>query len=357
MGPIPLTWNEALSGVSGSISLAAWIFLLVRLPLFPLTFPLSPSSLPPSPQPTPILPANPSLQVPQLIENYRQSSADGISLTFLLVWMIGDITNLAGALWARLVPTVIALAVYFCFADAILISQCVYYNTLNARRERRRSEAQALREGTTPTEEDALLGGQDGYVSARPQTERTRTSSSGNIGLPGSHRRRSSARSKRSSHDAHRDGLAGILEEEDGSGRRAWIKNAISVILIVVAGVAGWAIAWRAGAWRPTPIGEEESAMPVGAEVLGYVSAVAYLGARIPQIVKNYREKSCEGLSLLFFLLSVLGNVTYGAGVSFTFLFSFLFSPSADGDLLVVSLLSCDQAEMLQCTGNVVGVC
>jgi solute carrier family 66 (lysosomal lysine-arginine transporter), member 1 len=32
--------------------------------------------------------------------------------------------------------------------------------------------------------------------------------------------------------------------------------------------------------------------------------------------VKNQRERSCEGLSLLFFLLSLLGNATYGAGVS-----------------------------------------
>lgn len=49
--------------------------------------------------------------------------------------------------------------------------------------------------------------------------------------------------------------------------------------------------------------------------VLGYFSAVCYLCARIPQIVKNHREKSCEGLALLFFLLSLTGNVTYGASL------------------------------------------
>lgn len=35
-------------------------------------------------------------QVPQLILNYKSGSADGISLAFLLVWLLGDITNLAG---------------------------------------------------------------------------------------------------------------------------------------------------------------------------------------------------------------------------------------------------------------------
>jgi uncharacterized protein with PQ loop repeat len=37
--------------------------------------------------------------------------------------------------------------------------------------------------------------------------------------------------------------------------------------------------------------------------------------ARIPQIIKNYQEKSCSGLALLFFLLSLMGNATYGASI------------------------------------------
>jgi uncharacterized protein with PQ loop repeat len=35
----------------------------------------------------------------------------------------------------------------------------------------------------------------------------------------------------------------------------------------------------------------------------------------VPQIIKNYQEKSCEGLALLFFLLSLTGNFTYGASL------------------------------------------
>jgi hypothetical protein len=54
-----------------------------------------------------------------LIENYKSGSADGISLVFLAIWFIGDVTNLFGALWAGLVPTVIALAMYFCVADLV----------------------------------------------------------------------------------------------------------------------------------------------------------------------------------------------------------------------------------------------
>ncbi|RMZ69264.1 vacuolar membrane PQ loop repeat [Pyrenophora seminiperda CCB06] len=264
---LPLTSHEALSGVFGSISLASWIFLLV----------------------------------PQLIENYKSGSADGISLAFLAVWFIGDVTNLAGALWAGLVPTVIALAIYFCFADLVLISQCVYYNTKNARRERKTSTR------STESVEEPLLGHRD----------------SSNIGLPGSHRRESTASRKR------RASSLPTIPDVGEEGASEWVKNTASIVGVCFVGAAGWAIAWKTGVWVPQPThghgdnntntnaGDAASASPLGAQILGYASAVCYLGARIPQIIKNQRERSCEGLSLLFFMLSLLGNATYGAGIIF----------------------------------------
>jgi uncharacterized protein with PQ loop repeat len=231
-----------------------------------------------------------------LIENYRQGSADGISLAFLIVWFIGDVTNLIGAIWAGLVPTVIALAVYFCFADLVLISQCLYYNLLNARKSRRNPTRNRV-----DSPEQPLLSRRDS-----------------SIGLPGSHRRKSSAASRRHRESVNRrDSLASILEEETGS--KQWVKNAISIIGICIVGAAGWAIAWKTGVWKPTPVDNNTGGgeVALGAKILGYASAVCYLGARIPQIIKNQRDRSCEGLSLLFFILSLLGNATYGAGILF----------------------------------------
>jgi uncharacterized protein with PQ loop repeat len=49
--------------------------------------------------------------------------------------------------------------------------------------------------------------------------------------------------------------------------------------------------------------------------LLGWGSAVLYLGSRIPQIYKNWRLKSCEGLSIMMFMFSVLGNVFYVASI------------------------------------------
>ncbi|KAG0052622.1 hypothetical protein BGZ83_002338 [Gryganskiella cystojenkinii] len=49
--------------------------------------------------------------------------------------------------------------------------------------------------------------------------------------------------------------------------------------------------------------------------LLGWGSAVLYLGSRIPQIYKNWRLKSCEGLSIMMFMFSVLGNILYVASI------------------------------------------
>jgi solute carrier family 66 (lysosomal lysine-arginine transporter), member 1 len=263
---IPLTTREALSGIFGSISLACWIFLLV----------------------------------PQLLENYRNSSAEAISLAFIFVWFLGDVANLAGALWGGLVPVVVAIGLYFCIADGVLIGQCLYYGLRNRRREARALLGQ---EAAAAGSASRQMPGQAEDINdeEEPLLKRTRTNS---LTIPGSmERRRSSTslrRRKSSVAAAQNDHLAKILEESDASGARLWFKNAMSILAIGVIGTAGWALAYESGAWKPSPTASdaEPETIPGGALVLGYLSAVAYLGARIPQIIKNAKDKSCEGPSI-----------------------------------------------------------
>ncbi|RHZ53672.1 hypothetical protein CDV55_100911 [Aspergillus turcosus] len=257
---VPITPREAASGLLGSISLTCWIFLLV----------------------------------PQLIENYRNGNAEAISLLFLFVWFIGDVTNLIGGAWAGLVPVIVAIAVYFCIADGVLIAQCLYYRSRNARREgllRRRRSSTITPDPTTP-----LLGRRFSDTLERRRSVTSQRSGRGGHGHPD-------------------DALANIIEENE-VGRSAWMKNFSSVLAICVIGMAGWTVAWQSGVWKPAPKERDGGVdMAAGAQVLGYISAVCYLGARLPQIYKNYCDKSCEGLSLLFFILSLMGNLTYGAGI------------------------------------------
>ena len=167
-----------------------------------------------------------------------------------------------------------------------------------------------------------------------PLLARRRSSS---IGLPGSHRRRSTRRS-----ESHLDPLRRIITGEDETpDSNPWLHNALSLVAVWVVGALGYFASTRMGAFETPnspsdgPI-DDPSLLLAGDGIyakagmaLGYVSAVCYLCARIPQIIKNYREKSCEGLALLFFLLSLTGNFTYGAS---------LVSYSQDGAYLVKAL-------------------
>ncbi|ROW10417.1 hypothetical protein VMCG_01802 [Cytospora schulzeri] len=272
--------GESLSGIFGCISLVAWICLLL----------------------------------PQLVTNYKAQSADGLSMGFLFIWLLGDITNLAGALVTNLAPSAIAIGLYFCVADVILISQCLYYNALNTRRRKRLASTR-----TEASEDEPLLS--------------RRRSSSGAGGLPGSHRRHSVRRTS-----SGFDPLTRIVTGEDDTPQRsAWLTNTLSLAAVYALGVAAWFISREV---LPSSGGDED---PVGSDpadapkepvvmvgmALGYFSALCYLTARIPQIVKNWREKSTEGLALLFFLLSLTGNLTYGAS---------LFAYSQDGPYLLKAL-------------------
>ncbi|RDA84904.1 hypothetical protein CP532_0444 [Ophiocordyceps camponoti-leonardi (nom. inval.)] len=264
----------ALSGIFGSISLTAWIFLLL----------------------------------PQLYVNFKAKSAEGLSLVFLFVWSLGDVANLSGALLTNLAPSAIALAGYFCILDLTLISQCLYYNALNARH---LQSAEA---------DDDSNGSDHSPLLARRQSSSTDVrQASDTVGEPSSPSNRK---------------VAGAADD-DGAGKGTWTRNTLCMVGVYVIGLAGWFVSYKAGAWGhaapavPGPPEETHEMRAMVGLVLGYVSAVFYLCARIPQILKNYREKSCEGLSLLFFMLSLTGNLTYGLS---------LLAYSQKADYLVKSL-------------------
>ena len=56
-------------------------------------------------------------------------------------------------------------------------------------------------------------------------------------------------------------------------------RNTSSCVGICFIGFAGWVIAWQMGLWKPAPQGQNGGVdMAAGAQVLGYISALCYLG-------------------------------------------------------------------------------
>ncbi|RLV90419.1 putative vacuolar amino acid transporter YPQ3 [Spathaspora sp. JA1] len=228
--PIPL--RVQISGVMGSTSLACWIVLLM----------------------------------PQLIEQWRLKSADGIAIGFISIWFLGDVFNLIGAVWAGLLPEVIFLAIWFCIADFMMIVSYVYYTFF--------------------------------YKKHHHKKHRRRTNSSNDEERP-LIRRRSST-------------LTDIALEPQYHS--IFVKYILPILFVLGCGIIGFYLGGSSSSDHDTP---DEDTIAVGPQIMGYCSAVLYLGARIPQIIQNYQRKSVYGLSLLFFLFSVLGNLTYAGQILF----------------------------------------
>lgn len=236
--PEPSNLREALSGVSSSTSLACWIVLLL----------------------------------PQLIEQWRLKSSEGLAIGFITIWFIGDLANLTGAIWGGLLPGVILLAVWFCLSDGLLILSYFYYHNRGPK------SAHAT---SSDLETQPLLN--EEHTAGVPQ------------------RRKSSQR---------RDSLASLVVPETSN---IWTQYLLPIIFVLLAGVAGYVFSGNNTEKEPST--EPTTPMKAGPEFLGYLSAALYLGARIPQIYQNHQKRSVHGLSLLFFLFSMLGNLTYAGGI------------------------------------------
>ncbi|KAJ5164972.1 Aldolase-type TIM barrel [Penicillium coprophilum] len=292
---------EALSGICGSISIACWVVVFS----------------------------------PQIIENFRRGSADGLSLIFLIIWLAGDVFNILGAVLQGVLPTMIILAVYYTLADIVLLGQCFYYRGFNLKEELSPSAtpdlfatngtSDAERNGAEyqaePTETSSLIpkpSDQALNVTGQLPQDRTRPLSAG---------RRHSVTSY---HDYFHSSVDGthlspatpfIEPTTDAARRRAQrarrrrisaiqsiLFNLTAVALVCAAGVLGWFVSPAAKSSSPDP---EPLAMDVLGQVFGYFCAALYLGSRLPQLLLNYRRKSTDGVSLLFFLFACIGNLTY----------------------------------------------
>ena len=105
---------------------------------------------------------------------------------------------------------------------------------------------------------------------------------------------------------------------------KAIFFNAAAVLVVCAAGVLGWWLSTtslRHGnhtthshhrhRTQDHTHHDETLRFNILGQIFGYICAVLYLGSRIPQLLLNYRRRSTEGISMLFFLFACIGNLTY----------------------------------------------
>ncbi|KAJ2001820.1 putative vacuolar membrane transporter for cationic amino acids [Coemansia thaxteri] len=216
--------NELASSLFGYASIACWVIVLV----------------------------------PQIRLNHRRKSCDGVSLAFYLMWSLGDLFNLAGALMGGLILTAVLLPIYYIVTDCIVLWQFYIY-----------------RHGADPA---ANSNESSSLLAHAP--------------LP----------SSSYSHNGCQEPLP------KPAARRILRSRSIMLIFSLVLLAAMFVIHYATT--RPEWL-EHIDKRRAAAQLCGYISAAVYLSAYVPQLIRNYKSKSTEGLSLLMFILVILANTTF----------------------------------------------
>ncbi|OZJ05371.1 hypothetical protein BZG36_01993 [Bifiguratus adelaidae] len=220
---------------------------------------------------------------PQLWENYKRKSGEGLSIPFLIIWLSGDIFNLVGVVLQDLLFTMLFLAIYYTFADVGLLFQVLYY---------RRYGVDADYDPIPPDEDDHHPKATTSLLADASSVHPSDTS-------------QPSTSSKKPP----------TLERPVKTARSAAVYGAYVLAIIITALILlyGFVNILKGDTQPPQPASVLASSheLKLVPQVAGYLSAACYLGSRVPQIYKNWHEKSTEGLSFAMFGFSVLGNVTY----------------------------------------------
>jgi uncharacterized protein with PQ loop repeat len=269
---------------------------------------------------------------PQIIENWRRSSADGLSVVFIVIWLLGDFFNIIGAVLQGVLPTMIILAVYYTLADIVLLLQCFWYKGFTLRDDYKKPGDDDSSTATSPSERSPLLSAQtngngngasyangigNGHEITRPRIS--------DIDRRHSSHSQGSFRERFLSIDGTHLSPVTPLHDDPAqnapprpqaaqSNLQTVLFNLGTIVLVVAAGVFGWYLsASRAPPSDPSHSPSPDSTLHFNlwGQISGYVCALLYLGSRVPQLLLNYRRKSTEGISMLFFLFACLGNLTY----------------------------------------------
>lgn len=301
-------------------------------------------------------------EVPQIITNYKQKSTEGLSIAFLMTWIVGDLFNLAGCfLEPATLPTQFYMALLYTITTMILTGQTIYYShiyrlkvkktgTIIKPQKHQRGDA-SLRQKLLGHRDDAYKNNiQSGVTIPVPSSPiqlntevlwqrhgsnspssdyyyvSARSLSSSPVPIAGTWLGNNRQATRASPQMNGQDGsLVGEFAPAQ-SAPAAITKNSLSVVpwVSILLGMCVLHIL-VGSAHRDAP---NEIIIPVGRKLLaladgygesgseigsflGWAMAVIYMGGRLPQIYLNMQRGHAEGLNPLMFTFALVGNTTY----------------------------------------------
>jgi uncharacterized protein with PQ loop repeat len=221
-------------------------------------------------------------QIPQLVVNYRNRSTEGLSPAFLVIWALGDFTNLAGCLLTGCLATQTYQAVYFMFVDGALCVQYVLFKVMRPGAPAVSFQPVLELDAEMPVgleaDEAALLDSESGDQPSAEGTEHDPPAAA--TTLP----------------------MVALL-----FCIGLWLSRAGPAVPPAAVG--------SARALLETAAPDEEAWASLVGQLSGWVSAACYVGCRLPQLFTNWRRGSTDGLAISMFLMAMAGNSLYALSI------------------------------------------
>ncbi|KAJ8663787.1 hypothetical protein O0I10_000061 [Lichtheimia ornata] len=230
---------------------------------------------------------------PQLWENYTRKSGEGLSMPFLIIWLAGDLFNLVGVVLQGLLPTMFVLALWYSVADIGLIWQVLYYR-------RRQPKFLVVEEEINTASNNNRRSSQHNADETEPLLRRT------------------SATQEEQQHLSWRPVTAAYTGNRDPQSTLSMnVLFAVSTTLLTIISCYAYIHFGLSSPQQHSELDDESQSqkLQLWPQIFGWVSASLYISSRMPQIIKNWKQQSTEGLSKLLFICAVCGNVFYTASI------------------------------------------
>ena len=254
-------------------------------------------------------------QVPQVIQNFIIKDGGALSTGFMVMWLVGDTTNLLGCIFTHQLPTQLYVSVYYCCMDIILLSQMFGFHFC-----RKRHLC-----GLSPKEEEKPPLVRVDSPGADPNMIMTAVSINSDLvaAFPPDHNDKNSM--KFFSVGGVMAGsavlalftYAGIRSVSQGNSADAGTGHVLADAVTELFGslFSGSSSSSSSGLPLCNPEPEVDLVGRIVGDVSAWVCFVCYFFGRVPQIVLNYKRKDTEGLSMLMFLFAIVANIFYGTSI------------------------------------------
>ncbi len=249
--------------------------------------------------------------LPQIITNYRTGRVDALSGLFVLQWLAGDVSNLLGCLLTNQLETQLITSVYFVCGDVILMGQYIYYK--GGRKAWKRLSHRWQNRNTEQTITNGSAFYQQNQNTNGGRTTKLKSliglSLAASLVLAGS-----AILSQPNKPIDQYNSLA--ITTSSAHSRMARVLHSIPPAASMVYSPHFLSSPPVSAPLCNSPPEISEAQLILGS-ILAWCSGLLYFSSRFPQVVKNFRRRSVEGLSLGLFFCAVAANLCYGVSIIF----------------------------------------